>query len=132
MLPALLDGTATHTPLDLSRGSYFGRRRPEDGRIDWSRSAWEIHNLVRAVAPPYPGAFFDANGMHVSVLRSHYRGEVARHPAPRLYWEAERCYADCANGERLRIVELAIDGQTIGYDGFKTRFGADSLALGNR
>ena len=44
---------------DLSHGSYFGGRTPEDGRIDWSKSAREIHNLVRAVAPPYPGAFTD-------------------------------------------------------------------------
>ena len=37
-------------------GSYFGGRTPEDGRIDWSQDAARIHNLVRAVAPPYPGA----------------------------------------------------------------------------
>ena len=35
-LPALLDGTATRRANDLAAGSYFGGRRPEDGRIDWS------------------------------------------------------------------------------------------------
>ena len=35
----------------------FPRRRPEDGVIDWTRSARDIHNLVRAVARPYPGAY---------------------------------------------------------------------------
>src|SRR5438445_379154 len=44
-------------PQNLSAGSYYGGRKPQDGRIDWSRPAQEIHNLVRAVAPPYPGAF---------------------------------------------------------------------------
>ena len=44
-------------PNDLAHGSYFGGRRPEDGRIDWSRPAVEIYNLVRAVTRPYPGAF---------------------------------------------------------------------------
>ncbi|HXL75359.1 MAG TPA: formyltransferase, partial [Burkholderiales bacterium] len=58
-LPHLLAGTASLKKQDLSKGSYFGGRRPEDGRIDWSKSALEIHNLVRAVAPPYPGAFTD-------------------------------------------------------------------------
>ena len=38
----------------LLPGQYFGRRTPEDGRIDWRRPALEIHNLVRAVAPPFP------------------------------------------------------------------------------
>ncbi len=32
----------------------FGRRRPEDGRIDWRCGAGAIHDLVRAVAPPFP------------------------------------------------------------------------------
>src|SRR5205807_955134 len=53
----LMSGTARLREQDLSKGSYFGGRKPEDGRIDWSKSALEIHNLVRAVAPPYPGAF---------------------------------------------------------------------------
>ena len=48
-LPRLVDGTAALTPQDLSQGSYFGGRGPEDGRIDWTKSAREIHNLVRAV-----------------------------------------------------------------------------------
>jgi methionyl-tRNA formyltransferase len=55
-LPSLVDGTAALKPQDLSKGGYFGGRKPEDGRIDWSRPAREIHDLVRAVAPPYPGA----------------------------------------------------------------------------
>jgi methionyl-tRNA formyltransferase len=55
-LPKLLAGTATLTPQDLARGSYFGGRKPEDGRIDPVQATRAIHNLVRAVAPPYPGA----------------------------------------------------------------------------
>src|SRR5581483_117571 len=42
----LVHGTAELRPNDLSKGSYFGGRRPEDGRIDWRKSAREIHNLV--------------------------------------------------------------------------------------
>ncbi|MBM3976752.1 MAG: methionyl-tRNA formyltransferase [Planctomycetes bacterium] len=42
---------------DASRASTFPRRRPEDGAIDWARDARSVHNLVRAVARPYPGAF---------------------------------------------------------------------------
>ena len=55
---------------DLSRGSYFGGRRPEDGRIDWSRPAAAIHDLVRAVAPPYPGAFTQVAGRTVRFRRA--------------------------------------------------------------
>lgn len=59
VLPALLAGKAEHRPQDLSQGAYFGGRRAEDGRIDWQQNARQIHNLVRAVTRPYPGAFSD-------------------------------------------------------------------------
>lgn len=42
---------------DNSRSRYFRRRTPEDGEIDWSRSDMEIHNLIRALVHPWPGAF---------------------------------------------------------------------------
>ncbi|MFQ5685874.1 MAG: formyltransferase, partial [Candidatus Scalindua sp.] len=44
-------------PQDLSVGSYYGGRGPDDGKIDWKRSNLEIYNLVRAVTHPWPGAF---------------------------------------------------------------------------
>jgi len=55
--PALRDGTAPRITQDQSQASYFGGRRPEDGRIDWQKPSQEIYNLVRAVTHPYPGAF---------------------------------------------------------------------------
>lgn len=58
-LPKLMAGTAEHRPQDLSQGAYFGGRRAEDGQIDWQQNARQIHDLVRAVTRPYPGAFSD-------------------------------------------------------------------------
>ena len=37
--------------------TYFHKRKPADGAIDWSKSAAEVRNLVRGVTMPYPGAF---------------------------------------------------------------------------
>jgi methionyl-tRNA formyltransferase len=56
-LPLLATGTAARVPQDHARATYFGRRTPADGRIDWSWPAARIFNLVRAVTHPYPGAF---------------------------------------------------------------------------
>jgi UDP-4-amino-4-deoxy-L-arabinose formyltransferase/UDP-glucuronic acid dehydrogenase (UDP-4-keto-hexauronic acid decarboxylating) len=56
-LPKLIDGSASRTPQPKGGASYFGRRRPEDGAIDWTKTAEDIRNLVRAVTQPYPGAF---------------------------------------------------------------------------
>jgi UDP-4-amino-4-deoxy-L-arabinose formyltransferase/UDP-glucuronic acid dehydrogenase (UDP-4-keto-hexauronic acid decarboxylating) len=57
VLPLIAAGTAPRIPMDLSRGSYFGGRKPADGLIDWHRPARRIYDLVRAVTDPWPGAF---------------------------------------------------------------------------
>ena len=69
-LDGILCGEAPRTPQDESQATTFGGRRPEDGRIQWGRSAREIHNLVRAVAPPWPGAFSECAGGRLMVFRS--------------------------------------------------------------
>lgn len=69
-LPRIRDGSNERRPQDRARGSYFGRRTPEDGRIDWSRPAVEIHNLVRAVTRPWPGAFTDAFGPRLIIWQA--------------------------------------------------------------
>jgi methionyl-tRNA formyltransferase len=106
-LPKLIAGTARLKPQDIAIGSYHGGRRPEDGRIDWSKSAAQIHNLVRAVAPPYPGAFSEAGGRRLRILRT--RHEPARRAQPgRLgpYREGEAWFADCGDGKVLRLLEV--------------------------
>lgn len=45
------------TPQDHSRATYFGKRTPDDGRINWDWQKERIRNWVRAQAYPYPGAF---------------------------------------------------------------------------
>ena len=56
-LPALENGTAPRRAQDETQATKFGRRRPQDGEIDWNKSAIEIYNLIRAVTHPFPGAF---------------------------------------------------------------------------
>jgi methionyl-tRNA formyltransferase len=61
LLPQMKQGKIPRCRQDLTKGSYFGGRRPEDGRIDWNRGADEIYNLIRGVTGPYPGAFASYN-----------------------------------------------------------------------
>jgi methionyl-tRNA formyltransferase len=117
-LPRLIAGTAAARPLDLKQGSYFGRRRPEDGRIDWGQGARAIHDLVRAVAPPFPGAFTDVNGCRLVVLETRVDSAPARFASrsPCLYREDGGWYADCIDGRRLRILRLEADGRAAAPD----------------
>ena len=107
VLPALLAGTAVETPLDLAAGSYFGGRKAEDGRIDWRQTAPQIHNLVRAVAPPYPGAFCDLPGGGTLRLLRTLRAPALnpRHATPTLYRNGDEALIDCAGGQVLRLLE---------------------------
>lgn len=66
-IDALLAGTVRETPQDDAQATYFGGRRPEDGRIAWTQTSAQIFNLVRAVTDPYPGAFTDVGGSRLMV-----------------------------------------------------------------
>ena len=61
-IDALLAGSATEVAQDESQATYFGGRKPEDGRVQWTQTSRQIFNLIRAVTDPYPGAFTDVNG----------------------------------------------------------------------
>jgi methionyl-tRNA formyltransferase len=63
----LLAGGAPRTPQDESGATYTCSRTPEDGAIDWARSTREIHNLVRGLAHPYPGAFSHLAGVRYRI-----------------------------------------------------------------
>ena len=114
VLPSLIASNAPRLVQDLSQGSYFSGRKPEDGRIDWNWSAQQIHNLVRAVAPPYPGAFTTINGQTARILRTRMI-ELETEPrlAPRLELVDGRLIAYCAGGGLLQILALDLAGSPV-------------------
>ena len=74
VLPELILGHVPRKPNNLAQGSYFGGRKPADGQIHWNQTASQVHNLIRAVAPPYPGAFTEWQGQTRIVARSSLQG----------------------------------------------------------
>jgi methionyl-tRNA formyltransferase len=110
VLPALLAGEAPRLPNDLSKGSYFGGRKPEDGRIDWTKPAQQVYNLIRAVAPPYPGAFTDRGGERFIVARARLLAEGAS-PAAQdlpagLHVKDNALFGVCGDSRVIAIREL--------------------------
>ena len=77
-IDALLAGTAKETPQDESKATYFGGRKPEDGRINWSQTSAQIFNLIRAVTDPYPGAFADVGPARLMVWWAETNSATAR------------------------------------------------------
>jgi methionyl-tRNA formyltransferase len=117
-LPSLMAGTAASHPLDLSQGTYFGRRTPEDGRINWRLSARSVHDLVRAVAPPFPGAFTDLGDLRLGVNQTQLDRQPVQFPdlAPCLYLAEGEWYADCVDGRRLKILQLTVNGRPVAHN----------------
>jgi methionyl-tRNA formyltransferase len=129
-LPGLVDGSAVLRAQDLSKGSYFGGRKPEDGRIDWSQPAKRIHDLVRAVAPPYPGAFTELEGKRLRVLRTRLLPRSDSVPAAAfIHAQAGRCLAACADGGALEILEAELDGKPLSAQEFADRIGTRRVAV---
>ena len=120
VLPALLAGDAPRLPNDIAKGSYYTGRKPEDGRIDWSAPAERVYNLVRAVAPPYPGAFTDIGDERFVVARARLapigdaRVAALANLPPGLHVSDNALFGLCGDARAIAISELwhARDGKT--------------------
>ena len=97
-IDALLTGTAPETPQDESQATYFGGRKPEDGRIDWTQTSRQIFDLIRAVTDPYPGAFTEVGTARLMVWWAEPDTPATR----ALYAENNR------PGEILSLVPLVV------------------------
>ncbi len=128
VLPALLAGKVQAVRQDLSKGGYFGGRKAEDGMIDWSQSAREIHNLVRAVAPPYPGATTSLMGKPMRLLQTLMTKCSATGATASFYVKDDKAYAICGSGV-LRILRFELDGIEMGAQAFAAQYGLEKFAF---
>jgi methionyl-tRNA formyltransferase len=129
-LPALLAGSLPLVPQDFNKASYYGGRKPEDGKINWHQDAQAIHNLVRGVAPPYPGAFAVLDEKPLRVLRTMIdTTRPQRSPEAGLYaGDGELC-ADCGELTVLRILSCEHDGLPFDAARFAAQFGERKIPL---
>jgi methionyl-tRNA formyltransferase len=74
----ILRGEAPRRPQDHDRATYWERRRPEDGVIDWRRPSREVYNWIRGLTHPYPGAFTTLRGRRVFL----WKAQPGRDDAP--------------------------------------------------
>ncbi|MFS2003964.1 formyltransferase [Duganella sp. CT11-25] len=140
ILPSLLDGSAPRLHNDLRRGGYFGGRKPEDGRIDWSQPAQQVYNLHRAVAPPYPGAFTDIGGVRYVIQRARLSGtghgnfgNVVSLGLPPGLTVVDNCiFGVCGDGRMLTISALTADGEAVTAEQLQSRLAAVATAAGGQ
>jgi methionyl-tRNA formyltransferase len=102
-------------PQAESRATYGCTRVPDDGQIDWAAPTQHIYALVRALAPPYPGAHTYLEGRRLGVVRAAPLQDAPRYVgrvAGRVVGRSSRAgHVDVLTGDGiLRIHELAEDG----------------------
>ncbi|MFJ3457953.1 bifunctional UDP-4-amino-4-deoxy-L-arabinose formyltransferase/UDP-glucuronic acid oxidase ArnA [Scandinavium goeteborgense] len=105
-LPQIATGNITETVQDESQATTVRGRTPEDGRLNWEQSAESLHNLVRAVSDPWPGAFGFVGTNKFIVWKSRVRHDVAA-AKPGTVMSVSPLVVACGNG----ALEI-ITGQT--------------------
>ncbi|HEV8118295.1 MAG TPA: formyltransferase [Thermoanaerobaculia bacterium] len=110
-LEELENGTAPSRPQDESQATTFGRRRPEDGKIAWTRTAQEVHDLVRAVTHPFPGAFTDIFGGKTYLWRTRLPQLGAHDNFPgQIRSERGRLYVACEDDRYIEVLRIQKEG----------------------
>ncbi len=113
---------------DPAAARYFPLRFPDDGLILWDTlTAHQIHNRIRALCPPYPGAFSFLNGRRLTLLESRLRDEFVAGEPGRIYRVTPNGVLACAADRCLwiRAARFDDDGSSViggagRYDAFAT------------
>ncbi|HEX7524327.1 MAG TPA: methionyl-tRNA formyltransferase [Candidatus Deferrimicrobium sp.] len=106
-LRRLGEGTLAETPQDAALATYAPMLKKEHGRIDWTRPAGEVCNLVRGMAP-WPSAFALHAGKTLKVLSSAVSGEsgAAGEPGEIVVLGHDGISVACGEGVlRLQVVQ---------------------------
>jgi methionyl-tRNA formyltransferase len=109
VLPLIKKGIPPRVAQNLKQGSYYGGRKPEDGKIDWDWPVLQIYNLVRAVTEPYPGAFTylpEDEKMFIWWALPE-KGSASEHPVGTLEFEKDNVYVRASDG-RLRLLDIEV------------------------
>jgi len=128
ILAGLETGQLERRPQDHAQATSFPRRTPADGRIDWQASARRVHNLVRAVAAPYPGAFAYLGDEPLQVWRTQLgarRPEPGTLPGTVVHVDARGPHVACGPAETSEAIVLrAVTRHGVSVDSDAWRVGA--------
>jgi methionyl-tRNA formyltransferase len=109
-LPGIEAGTLEPVPQDHSRSSLAPLLKKEDGRIDFGRTAEDIHNRLRGFQP-WPGTYTRFRGKHLEITNAQAVAGIPSGRAGTLTLQGERLFVNCGAGTALEIFELQPEGK---------------------
>lgn len=125
VIKRLEEGTADPRPNDVSEGTYWGSRMPQDGRIDWKNmKAKEVYDFIRALTHPYPGAFTTYKGERLFVWDSELLDENVKHTPGRICMKR-------GDGRVVAAVDRGILLKTVQYTSSEKKSAATMLNRGD-
>ena len=69
-LPRVVQGDLATQDQDHDAATWYGRRTPEDGWLNWKAGRDDLLRLIRASAPPHPGAFTFCQNHKILILKA--------------------------------------------------------------
>lgn len=106
-LPVIASGQPVLAVQDETRRRVFPQRGPEDGNIDWTKSAVEIDRFVRAQTRPYPGAFSSLGGQKWSIWRADVIDPSTPDEMPGRILPFKTGYVVTTSRGKLRLLEIS-------------------------
>jgi methionyl-tRNA formyltransferase len=84
----------------------------ETGKIDWTKPAAEVYNLIRGLSP-FPAAYTELDGKLLKIYRAEYQShELAPDAAPGVYDTDGKSYLRFATPDGyIRVTELQLEGK---------------------
>lgn len=114
-LDAIAGGTAVETPQDDALATYAPKLTKAEATVDWTKSAPQIHNLVRGLWPwPHAHAFLDRTRyiLHRSRL-SNVDAGAARPGTIIMASSSEGLHVACGGATALELVDLQLEGKRV-------------------
>ncbi len=105
-IPRLYHNNFVRIPQAHHLATYWRKRSPRDGAIDWRMSASSIYNLVRALTRPYCGAHYQQQTAMIKIWRSQIEAinDDSIEPGKILHIEGNELVVKCGQGA-IRLLE---------------------------
>jgi methionyl-tRNA formyltransferase len=127
-------GRAEPRPQRHLQGTYFGGRGPGDEWIDWSSRSSDLHNFIRAITRPGPGARTVFDGEDVVIWRAHFDRSWPSYIAipGQVVGRSDAGVTIKTGDSTLLLQEVQIAGRTAGAPDWPigTRLGASRQPVG--